>query len=387
MCDSQKRLTFLTGSLSRAAGGVFETTRSLAIAIKKESRYLPTVVGLRDSETGRDRSLWEDIRTETFKVRGPRGFGYAPGLRKALELGNPQILHVHGLWMYSSIAALSWSGSTKPYIVSPHGMLDSWALNNSRWKKRICAAIYERRHLRGAACVHALNQAEAAAIRSYGLRNPICVIPNGVALPSGAEDGSVRKGRTLLYLGRLHPKKGLPKLIEAWSVARNGTTEPGWQLAIAGWDENGHRNELEMLTARFNVSASVSIVGPQFGTAKAECFTEASAFVLPSLSEGMPITVLEAWSWRLPVLMTPHCNLAEGDAAGAAIMMEPEVHSISTALRRLFSMSEAEREAMGMNGRRLVEQRFQWSQIGRQMADVYDWMLGGPRPNTVEVFE
>jgi poly(glycerol-phosphate) alpha-glucosyltransferase len=83
-------------------------------------------------------------------------------------------------------------------------MLDPWALRNSRWKKRAVAAIYEDRYLRGARCLHALNHAEAEAIRAYGLVNPICVIPNGVALPEPPNKGAERENRTLLYLGRLH---------------------------------------------------------------------------------------------------------------------------------------------------------------------------------------
>jgi poly(glycerol-phosphate) alpha-glucosyltransferase len=286
--------------------------------------------------------------------------------------------------MYPSVAAINWSNRTKPYIVSPHGMLDPWALNNSRMKKRISAALYENRHLRGAACIHALNEAEVSAIREYGLRNPICVIPNGVELPAESQERPNRQSRTLLYLGRLHPKKGLPKLIEAWSLAGKEMGELGWRLVIAGWDQGGHRSELESLAAKLHVNSSIGFVGPQFGAAKSDCFREASAFVLPSLSEGLPMTVLEAWSWRLPVLMTPQCNLPEGAAAGAAIVMESEVDSILAALRRLFLMNDAEREAMGLKGRLLVEERFQWPRISQQMADVYDWVLGrGPRPHCV----
>jgi poly(glycerol-phosphate) alpha-glucosyltransferase len=191
----------------------------------------------------------------------------------------------------------------------------------------------------------------------------------------------------LLYLGRLHPIKGLSKLIEAWSMVRKEADKAGWRLVIAGWDQNGHRKELETLAAKLDVSSRVSFVGPQFGAAKASYFREATTFILPSLGEAMPVTVLEAWSWRLPVLITPQCNLPEGAAAGAAIMMEPEVDSISMALGSLFSMSDTDLETMGTNGRRLVEERFEWPCIGRQMADVYDWMLGGTRPSTVETWE
>jgi poly(glycerol-phosphate) alpha-glucosyltransferase len=384
MCHSQRKLTILAGSISRSAGGVFDAVRNLAIAIKRENSYSLSVIGLRDAETDRDRPLWGEIKTEALSVRGLRGFGYAPNLATILKLHNPHILHVHGLWMYPSVAAIRWSRRTKPYIVSPHGMLDSWALNNSRLKKRVCAVLYENRHLHEAACLHALNQAEAAAIRGYGLRNPICVIPNGVELPTGTEVRSAQESHTLLYLGRLHLKKGLPKLIEAWSMISRQASASGWRLVIAGWDQNNHRSELETLSERFQVSASISFVGPQFGAAKDACYREASAFILPSLSEGLPMTVLEAWSWRLPVLMTPQCNLPEGAAAEAALMMEPEIDSISAALSRLFSMSDAEREVMGMRGRRLIEERFEWSRIGRQMTNVYDWMLGvGDQPDCV----
>ena len=209
-------------------------------------------------------------------------------------------------------------------------------------------------------------------------------MPRFTRIDTCAAQPAPRQSRTLLYLGRLHPKKGLPKLIEAWSLAGKETGEFGWRLAIAGWDQGGHRDELEALAVKLQVNSSISFVGPQFGEAKSDCFREASAFVLSSLSEGLPMTVLEAWSWRLPVLMTPQCNLPEGAAAGAAIMMESEADSILAALRRLFLMNDAGREAMGLKGRSLVEERFQWPRIGQQMADVYDWVLGyGPRPDCV----
>jgi len=337
--------------------------------------------------TDRDLSLWGGIRTEVFNVLGPRAFGYSPGLRSGLAKSNPDILHVHGLWMYPSVAATAWSGNGKPYVVSPHGMLDPWALNNSRWKKRIAALLYENRHLQSASCIHALNHAEAESIRAYGLENPICIIPNGVELPPSPVKGGCQSTHTLLYLGRLHPKKGLPKLVEAWSLVQKEANDSGWRLAIAGWDQNGHQRDLVDLVAKLKIGSSVSFVGPMFGKAKANCFSRASAFILPSMSEGLPMTVLEAWSWGLPVLMTPKCNLPEGEADGAAIMMEADADSISAALLQLFQMNDLKREGMGMNGRHVVEKRFQWPHIAQQMADVYDWVLGGSRPSTMEIWE
>jgi poly(glycerol-phosphate) alpha-glucosyltransferase len=264
-------------------------------------------------------------------------------------------------------------------------MLDPWALNNSRWKKRISACLYEGKHLRQAACLHALNDAEAAAMRAYGLKNPICVIPNGVELPARESlRSSCGESRTLLYLGRLHPKKGLPALIEAWSRVQDSAVRSGWQLSIAGWDQNGHRLELEALAERLNLSSGITFTGPRFGETKEQAFRTASAFILPSLSEGLPMTVLEAWSWCLPVLMTANCNLPEGMKAGAAIPMEANVENIAAALNKLFSMSGDDLREMGLRGRNLVEERFQWPRVAEQMTQVYDWLLnGGLQPSCI----
>jgi len=375
------RVTALVPWLSRAAGGLFDAVRNLTLEMERQHRYLPSVIGFDDSKWEVDRPLWGNIQTQALPVRGPRAFGFAPGMAKALRQKDPDLLHVHGLWMYSSAAAIRWARKGRPYIVSPHGMLDPWALKNSRWKKGVCAALYENRHLRGAACLHALNETEARAIRAYGLRNPLCVIPNGVELPGERDVGYPKSNRYLLYLGRLHPKKGLPALIAAWSQIQRSAIEAEWHLNIAGWDQNGHRSELETLTKKLHVDATISFLGPQFGEAKARLFQEASAFILPSLSEGMPMTVLEAWSWQLPVVITPNCNLPEGAGAGAGIVTEPDVESIAVALRELISMSDAQLQSMGRKGRRLVEERFQWPCIVRQVTQVYDWVLGfGSQP-------
>jgi len=378
------RLFVLTNSISRMNGGIFDAMRNLTIAIAAEKRYLPVVFSAQDIYTKADEPLWGDIATRTFAVRGPRIFGYAPELANALKSGHADILHVHGIWMYPSVVALRWSRENRPYVVSPHGLLKPSALRNSRWKKRAAALLYEDEHLRRAACLHALNAAEAEAMREYGLKNPICVIPNGTTLPKCRPHREPPKSRTILYLGRLHSLKGLRNLIEAWGTVRKEAAD--WRLTLAGWNQNHHRAELERLADQLEVRSSIDFLGPQFGDDKDRCFSSASAFILPSKSEGLPVSVLEAWSRELPVLMTRECNLPEGVAAGAAIMMEPETNSIAAALRRLFALTDADREAMGRSGRRLVEERFQWQRIGETMTQVYDWILGHePKPDCVLV--
>jgi poly(glycerol-phosphate) alpha-glucosyltransferase len=384
MSNPQYRLAVLTNSVSRMNGGIFDAMRNLTIAIAAEGRYFPRVFGAEDAYTDSDKSRWEGISTTTFPVRGPHIFGYAPQLAAAVEASSANILHVHGIWMYPSVVASRWSRGVRPYLVSPHGLLKPRALHSSRWKKRIAALLYENAHLRHAACLHALNAAEAEALREYGLTNLICVIPNGTTGPEDRVIQRSQQDRSILYLGRFHPLKGLPALLEAWREVRKDAAATGWRLTLAGWDQSHHRAELERFVDQHQLRSSVAFLGPQFDADKERCLAGASAFILPSSSEGLPVSVLEAWSWQLPVLMTRECNLRDGVEAGAAILMDPEVSSIARALRRLFSLTDSEREAMGRSGRLLVKARYQWQQIGESMTEVYDWILGqGPKPSCV----
>jgi glycosyltransferase involved in cell wall biosynthesis len=386
------RIGNLTGSVSRQAGGLFHTVRKLAINTQGLGHQV-AVFGLRDEFTDVDLPAWGMVTVRVHPVVGPSGFGFSPGLVRSIQDSGIDILHTHGLWMYPSVASLMLCRRTQlPPVVSPHGMLDPWALHNSAWKKRIAIWLYEGAHLRRAACFHALCESEAMSIRALGLRNPICVIPNGQELPPDAALEKTREGsslvpdrKALLFLGRLHPKKGVPNLLRAWAVCQKTEHEAtNWVMVVAGWDQDGHENLLKRMVGELGIADSVLFPGPLFNGTKNCALRRAQAFVLPSYSEGLPVAVLEAWAWRLPVLMTPQCNLPEGFAEGAAIRADHDVESLSQGLRTLFTMSKSERKQMGARGRRLVEQRFSWPSVTKQIISVYRWVLGGgPRPDCV----
>lgn len=380
------KIGMLTAYLSRRAGGVSEAVRRLARSVANAPGADVAVFGLADAPTpGED--AWGDFPTTAVAVQGPGSFGFSSGLATALVHADLDLLHTHGLWMYPSVASAAWSRTCgKPYVVAPHGMLDPWALRNGRWKKMVAGWLYEHGHLRRAACLHALCEAEARAIRACGLRNPICIVPNALDLaeePIPDDDG--RRDRwsddrsMLLYLGRLHPKKNLPSLLYAWSRAR-ASNDPAirrWRLAIAGWDQDGHADALRKIAAELELGDSVDFLGPRFGVEKQALYRAASALVLPSLSEGLPMVVLEAWSYGLPVLMTPECNLPEGFAADAAIAIDGTPAGIAKGLAALSATSEAQRTGLGRNGRRLLVQRFSPEAVAGEMRAVYRWLLGG----------
>jgi glycosyltransferase involved in cell wall biosynthesis len=359
------------------------------------------VVGLRDSHTESDHASWSPLIPRTLPLRGPRLLGFAPEFTNVLANTDADLGYLAGLWKYPSMAAGQWSKRTgKPLMVAPHGMLDSWALKNSGFKKRIAGRLFQDGQLRRAACIRALCKAEAASIRAYGLKNPICVIPNGVGIPTPQDvKPSCREPfpegkKVLLYLGRLHPKKGLANLLSAWSRTRFLGRE--WVLAIAGWDQGNYEATLKKQATELGIvwtdgtkanprSPSLWFLGPRFGKEKEACFQSCDAFILPSFSEGLPMAVLEAWSHAKPVLMTPECNLPEGFAAEAAVRLKTTVEGIAEGLRQLNVMSSDELREMGRQGRELIAERFAWQKLADQMAGVYKWMLGGgPKPACVE---
>jgi poly(glycerol-phosphate) alpha-glucosyltransferase len=283
-------------------------------------------------------------------------------------------------------------------------MLDPWAMKNSRWKKLLAWRMFEEEHLRSARCLRALCVSEADSIRQLRLKNDVAIIPNGIDLPSGAPiaaapwQGIIEPGRkVLLFLSRIHPKKGLINLLKAW--AKNRKSEIGkrqseeWVLAIAGWDQGGHEQELKKLATELSVawtdirdlgknpqirtSVSLLFLGPQFNENKDACYHHCDAFVLPSFSEGLPMVVLEAWANSKPVIMTPECNLPEGFLANAAIKVEATEASIRAGLDELWQMTPADRAAMAKRAHDLVVERFTWSQVANQLQAVHKWILGG----------
>jgi poly(glycerol-phosphate) alpha-glucosyltransferase len=407
------KVAMTTGSLSRNAGGLFESVRAMGKGLA-ELGVGVSVYGLQDQNWERDEEAWAPLSARAFSFIGPRALAWSPHMDAALDEARPDLVALQGLWQYSSIATrrqLRRNGT--PYVISPRGMLDKWALANSRWKKVLAAFAFENAVLHDAACLHALCESEADAIRAYGLRQRIEVIPNGVDLPDflTTEDTESTEGRKrLLFLGRIHPKKGLLGALRAWADIQNSKSKihnsKRWQFVIAGWDQGGHEAELKALSGELGLKvftfqssvlsgldddlklnsyklktpspeaedADVLFFGPAFGEEKAALLRSADAFILPSFSEGLPMSVLEAWSYGLPVVMTPECNLPAGFACQAALEIRNSAGGFE-GMRTLIGMTDQERAAMGMRGRHLVEEKFTWPKVAAQMKAVYKSLL------------
>ena len=368
------RLTMVLGSVSRQAGGLFQSVRYLSQALARRGLEV-RVVGLRDPDTEADLPSWAPLEPIVLDPVGPAVLGYSKEL--GTVLGGSDVVHQHGIWQAFSRSVTVFA-RRGPTMVSPRGMLDPWARRNAAWKKRLVWVGWEGANLRHAACLHALTSSEAKAIRAVLPRAAIVTIPNGAPVWTGASrtvDES-KNVRTCLFMARLHPKKGLDRLLDQWAALPKALRD-GWHLEVAGPDEAGIRAALEARIAHLGLS--VQFLGPISGDDKRTALERADAFVLPSHSEGLPMAVLEAWSAGLPVLMTAACNLPEGFAAAAAHEIGDDPAALAAGLLR------SDLADMGARGRALVEDNFAWDAIAAHHETVYAWMAGrGPRPREVQ---
>lgn len=379
------RAAHVMDSMSRRGGGLFVSVRGLCSTLNGLGRIRAEVFA-GDAEIfasenefrNVDERTWNRLPTHIAPTAGH--LGRSIGIYRNLRASTFDLIHLHGIWGVASRSIALWkmSGPKRPYIISPHGMLDPWALKMKSLKKKIGWQLWQGSLMRHATCIHALNKAEAASIANLNLGRPICIIPNGVTLPERPRERPPILN-TLLFLGRIHPKKGLQELLRAFSRIEQSRRN-NWRILIAGWDDGGHLRVLRSLAKALNLDASVEFVGPVYGAEKDRLFQLSTAFILPSHSEGLPMSVLEAWSYGLPVIISNECHLDIGFQKGAAIKVDPNVQSIEFGLRTLFAKTAVDLEVMGKNGRALVTHEYTWEHTAEQFALVYEWILGAPKP-------
>ncbi len=309
------------------------------------------------------------------------------GLQQILATEQVDLIHSHCLWHPVTYwAARAARDKDIPLIIQPRGMLEPWALAQKPLKKRVALTLYQGADLRSARAFVATSAMEADHLRQFGLRQPIAVIPNGVAaLPDwtgGTFHPPNQRERVVLFLSRVHPKKGVLELVQAWSQVAP-VLPAGWCLRIAGPDEDGHWSEVARLVDQLGVGATVDYLGPVEGERKAALYRDADLFVLPTFSENFGLVVAEALAYEVPVITTRGAPWADLETYGCGWWIETGVVPLVAALRAATALSDAERAAMGARGRVYVR-RYDWDTIAAETLALYRWVLGqGERPACV----
>lgn len=309
--------------------------------------------------------------------RFPRPGAFARLLDESLEPRPSSVVHDHGLWLPSNHAVAKVTRRRRvPRIVSPRGMLSAWSLRYRGLKKRLIWGLFQRRDLERAAALHATSEAEAEEFRAVGLRNPIAVVANGITVPEGERDGSTHRRKRALFLSRIHPKKGLEALIDAWSAVR----PEGWELVIAGPDEEGYQGRIERRVRDAGLGDTVAFPGAVGEDAKWGFYYQADLFILPSFSENFGLAILEALATGLPVITTRAAPWSALTEQQCGWWTEVGAEPITAALRDAVALSDRQRLEMGARGRAFVTDRYGWDAIAKEMEAVYRWMSGTGDP-------
>jgi glycosyltransferase involved in cell wall biosynthesis len=351
--------------LSRSAGGLLYAVSGLCKAQVTAGANV-VVVGGYDEYFPQDREQWGDVPIHSHSL-ALGSYGFSTAAFAKLAKAKADLIHVHGIWSASSLYARVFSRVGVPVVVSPHGMLDPWILSRRAWVKNIHGAMLERPTLRRAH-IHALSQSERESVGAYmsEARKRIFVIPNGTDAIADSEGAVQRSG--VLYLGRLHAKKQVVELARLWAKSQRlqGTT-----LTVAGWGERPYEAELAAAVAGAD---NVKFVGALTGEPKARALRSARFFILPSLSEGMPMAVLEALQYGVIPIITDHCNMPELFAAKLALRIESDLTDLDPIVGAVIRSPADELDAMSAAGRQF-SRRYLWSTTAEQMLTQYEEIL------------
>jgi len=318
-------------------------------------------------------------------VRPVREFAYSCSLSRWLaeSVRGYDLLHVHAVFSFASTCAMRRARLCRvPYLTRPLGQLCQWSLQRSALKKRLYLALVERANLRGAAALHFTTQQEQDEAAGLGLGTRGFVAPHGIDLPTTVPDARARlrmklglpaDEKIVLFLSRVHPKKGLHVLIPA--LARLAPHERFTFVLAGNAEPPEYGAQVNQLLRETGLAARTRREDFASGEWKQTLLQGADVFALTSHSENFGIAVVEAMAAGLPVGVTPGVALAREVAefqTGAVPDMQPD--AVATALAKLLP-DHNRRQALGRAGARLVHEHFTWPAAARRIADEYRRIL------------
>ncbi len=308
----------------------------------------------------------------------------APKMRSTLDglIAQADIVHIHGLWEeVVHQAARGARAAGRPYVITPHGMLDPWSLAQKWLKKRLYLAWRLERDLRQAAAIHCITDVERRLAAPWIPASHAIVEPAGIQLrdfdpatsgePFRRQFPEIGNRRIVLFLSRVHPKKGLDLLIPAMSDFRGEDIV----LAIVGPGDDAYLRELHVLIRNHRLENQVVITGMVDNSIRVSALSAAELLVLPSYQENFGLVVVEALAMERPVVVSDQVQIQEEiEPAGVGSVVSLNVSRLTTEIRRWLDDEPARREA-GRRGRVLVEQRFTWPPIGARWFGHYQRLL------------
>ncbi|RXP45399.1 glycosyltransferase [Lutibacter sp. HS1-25] len=317
-------------------------------------------------------------------------FGHAKGMKYLIRKKNDVLFHGQGIWEIPvhQMAKIARSKNI-PYLISIRGMLSPWALEQSKIKKNIAFKLYQYRDLKEAVCLHATAPIEVENIRRLGFKNPIAMIPNGINIEdfSNIIPKKISNPKKIIFLSRIHYKKGIENLIYAWSQIKKDL-RTSWCIEIIGNGDQKYILGLIAMIKKNGLSDEISIKKPVYGKEKIEIFRSASLFVLPTYSENFGIVIAEALASYTPVITTVGAPWKELETNNCGWWIDMGIQPLKNALIKAIESNEDDLLKMGKNGRLLIESRYSMNSVALQMLELYEWVLRKKnKPKFIDIYE
>lgn len=350
-------------TIDKTAGGTTEYMRLLGNVLKSK---VDLVVATGLSESPID---LEGIKIEFFDSKVLRWFSLLNEFRIFLKKEKPALVHINGIWTPQNWGFQKVAQELGIKVVlSPHGMLEPWILAHNPWKKKIGLFLYQNKAIRNAEHLHATAPMEKESIRNLGYTNDITIIPNGIDLSEIRKKKKCYGSKKIVFLSRIHPKKGIELLLEAWRIADT----KGWSLEIAG---NGDASYIQFLTQSANDINNVHFVGAKYSEEKWDFLRSADVMILPTYSENFGIVVAEALAVGLPVITTKGTPWEDLNKYNCGWWIDLSVNNLRSTLTTIFLKDSFELKELGENGMKLIEDKYNIEQIGIDIINLYKKIL------------
>jgi glycosyltransferase involved in cell wall biosynthesis len=349
-------------SIDKSSGGTTEYMRLLSKAFKNDTS-LSIATGI-----SKDPITIDGVQVKFFDSSILRWFSLIKEYRTFLENEKPDIVHINGIWSPQNWGFQKVAQELNIKVVmSPHGMLESWILEHNPLKKKIALFLFQNKAIKKADHIHATAQMEKDSIRKLGFKNEITIIPNGIDLSELKGSKEHYGTKKMVFLSRIHPKKGIEILLEAW---RNCDTK-GWTLEIAG---NGDATYVENLSQSAQDLNNVHFVGAIYQEAKWNFLRSADVMVLPTFSENFGIVVAEALAVGVPVITTTGTPWQDLENCNCGWWIDLSVMNLKSTLIKVFNTPIDTLESMGNNGKILVKEKYDIKQIAENMNLLYKYI-------------
>lgn len=357
-----KIIHFIAG-IDKKEGGTSEYMRLLGSELKN---HIEIVVATGISANPIDIA---GVKIKFFETNVLRWFSMLNEFRQFLIDEKPDIVHINGIWSPQNWGFQKVSQKLQiKVILSPHGMLEPWILAQNPWKKKLGLFLYQKKSIDKALCLHATAQMEADNIRSLGFKTPTYIIPNGIDLIDVKEVKEYYGTKKMVFLSRIHPKKGIELLLEAWV---NCSTDD-WKLEIAG---NGDENYIEKLSQSAQDLKNVTFVGAKYGEDKWDFLRSADVMVLPTHSENFGIVVAEALAVGVPVVTTQGTPWEDLELNRCGWWINLSVSNLILALQDVMNTSLSDLEKMGDQGKKLVVAKYEIKVVTKKIIELYQKVL------------